>query len=303
MAPAYPTRGARMLGCAVPNPPEFVFHPDGDGFVPTELARGPWYPNTQHGSPMLALLARAVEQVPAERAAQVTRLTVDLMRAAPMSRVRAAARIVRAGSSVEVLEADLFAGDELCARASALRFRVADVAVPSDSEGSERPPELPERAAHFPWTDRRAGVPENPLQHVLEMRPVPGFESPTAWLRLRVPLVAGEANTPLVRIAFISDMTYSVPFMRTMARDREAMFRRPFVAINPDTTVNLHRPAAGEWICLDARATYDSHGAGTASARLFDQRGPIGHSSQSLLVRGIEARPESWKRFERDASD
>jgi hypothetical protein len=289
-----------MLGCAVPSPPEFVFQPDGDGFAPTELARGPWYPNTQHGSPMLGLLARAVERVPAERPSQVTRLTVDLMRAAPMSRVRTRARVVRAGSSVEVLEAELLAGDELCSRASALRFRLAEVAVP-EAPG-ERPPALPEKAMRFPWSDSR-GDGENPLQHMLEMRPVPGFESPTAWLRLRVPLVAGEANSPLVRVAFVSDMTYSVPLMRMASRDMRGMAARPFVAINPDTTLNLHRAAASDWICLDSRATYEANGAGTALARLFDERGPIGHSSQSLLVRGLEARPESWKRYEQARSD
>ena len=71
------------------------------------------------------------------------------------------------------------------------------------------------------------------------------------------------------------------------------------MAINPDTTLNLHRMPEGEWVCLDARAIYDGHGAGTASARLYDARGAIGHSSQSLLVRGFEARPESWKRWEK----
>jgi hypothetical protein len=277
--------------------PEFVFEPDGDGFVPTELARGPWYPNTQHGSPMLGLLARAVERVPVERESQITRLTVDLMRAAPLARVETRARVVRSGSSVDVLEAELAAGGEVFARASALRFRVATVAVPEELV-PERPPALPETAMRFPWSDSRGGA-ENPLQQVLEMRPVPGFESPTAWLRLRVPLVAGEANSPLVRVAFASDMTYSVPLMRMASRDVRAMALRPFVAINPDTTLNLHRPAAGEWICLDARATYADNGSGTACARLLDLHGPIGHSSQSLLVRGLEARPESWKRFER----
>lgn len=275
--------------------PEFVFEPDGDGFVPTELARGPWYPNTQHGSPMLALLARAVERLPAERDSQITRLTVDLMRAAPLSRVETRARVVRSGSSVDVLEAELAAGGEVFARASALRFRVARVVVPEERV-PERPPALPETAMRFPWSDSRGGA-ENPLQHVLEMRPVPGFESPTAWLRLRVRLVAGEANSPLVRVAFASDMTYSVPLLRLASRDMGAMSARPFVAINPDTTLNLHRPASGEWICLDARATYVDNGAGTAYARLLDERGPIGHSSQSLLVRGIEARPESWSRY------
>ena len=275
--------------------PEFVFAPDGDGFAPTELARGPWYPNTQHGSPMLALLARAVERVPAERESQVARLTIDMMRAAPMSRIHTRARVLRGGSSVEWLEAELYAGDEVFARASAMRLRVATVPVPED-HAPERPPALPEQSMRFPWSDTR-GDSENPLQRVLEMRPVPGFESPIAWLRLRLPLVAGEENSPLVRVAYASDMTYSVPLMRMASRDMRAMAARPFVAINPDTSLNLHRPASGEWICLDARATYQDNGSGTAFARLFDAHGPIGHSSQSILVRGLEARPESWKKY------
>ena len=178
--------------------PAHVFEPDGDGFLPTELAKGPWYPGTQHGSPMLALVARAVDRVPSERPVQVTRLTVDLMRAAPMSRVWTRARVVRAGSSTEVIEAELGAGDEVYVRASALRFRTAQIPVPFPDEAA---PALPEQSMRFPWGESRPDEPENPLQHVLEMRPVPGFESPTAWLRLRVPLVAGEENAPLVRVA------------------------------------------------------------------------------------------------------
>jgi hypothetical protein len=278
--------------------PEAIFHGDGDAFVPTGLARGPWYPDTQHGSPMLGLLARAVERLPSERPVQVTRLTCDLMRAAPMSPVRTRARVLRRGSSVEVVEAELLAGDEPCARASALRFRTAELWVPDGDEWSGgEPPPLPERSSGFGWEAARANDGEPALHHALELRPVPGFEAPTAWLRMRVPLVAGEPDSPLVRTAFVSDFTYSVPFIRSMSRDREALARRPFVAINPDTTLNLHRMPEGEWICLDARATYDGHGAGTAFARLYDARGAVGLSSQSLLVRGLESRPESWRRF------
>jgi hypothetical protein len=201
---------------------------------------------------------------------------------------------------VESIEAELHAGDEVCARASALRFRVADVEVPEDAEwNGGAAPELPERSSSFGWEAARGSDDLPALHHALELRPVPGFESPTAWLRMRVPLVAGEAASPLVRTAFASDFTYTVPFIRSMQRDRGAIARRPFVAINPDTTLNLHRMPEGEWVCLDARAIYDAHGAGTATARLYDARGAIGQSSQSLLVRGFEARPESWKRWEK----
>ncbi len=278
--------------------PDAIFHTDGEALVPTGLARGPWYPDTQHGSPMLGLLARSVERVPSERPVQVTRLTSDLLRAAPLAAVTTRARVLRRGSSVEWIEAELLAGDELCARATALRFRVAEVGVPHDVEWSGgSPPPLPESAGRFGWEAARDADDLPALHHALELRPVPGFEAPTAWMRLKVPLVAGEADSPLVRTAVVSDFTYTVPFIRAMSRDREALARRPFVAINPDTTLNLHRMPEGEWICLDARATYDAVGAGTATARLFDARGAIGQSSQSLLVRGLEARPESWKRY------
>ena len=78
-----------------------IFDRDGETLIPRETARGPWYPNTQHGSPMLALLARAIERHPSEKKTQVTRLTVDLSRAAPMGPVTTEScdRAVRSSSS------------------------------------------------------------------------------------------------------------------------------------------------------------------------------------------------------------
>ncbi len=36
--------------------PDAFFEPSGDGFVPTELTRGPWDPDAQHAGPPAALL-------------------------------------------------------------------------------------------------------------------------------------------------------------------------------------------------------------------------------------------------------
>src|SRR5262249_28308574 len=153
-------------------------------------------------SPMLALLARAGERVPADRGHQATRLPADLMGAARPARGEPRAGLGRGGPPVAGPGAGPGAGGGGLARAGRLRFRVAKVVVPEELV-PDRPPALPETAMRFPWSDSR-GDSENPLQHMLEMRPVPGFESPTAWLRLRVPLVAGETNSPLVRVAFVS---------------------------------------------------------------------------------------------------
>ncbi len=282
--------------------PRHLFEVDGEHLVPTDLARGPWYPDTQHGSPMLGLLARAVERVEAPRPMQVTRLTVDLMRAAPMAPVRTEARVVRGGKSNEFLDAELWADGELCARATALRTRVTELALPDDPAllGHEDPPVLPDGEGGGGWS--QGPTPEGRAAHeAFEMRPVPRFETPTVWFRLTVPLVASEATSPLIRVAAVSDFTYGISVMRRIRRDAASFERAPLVAINPDTTLNLHRPPEGEWICLDTRTHADAAGAATAMARLFDARGPVGYASQSLLVRS-SALPKSWKNYRRRTS-
>jgi hypothetical protein len=274
----------------------FLFERDGERFVPSALCRGPWYPGTQHGSPMLGLLARAVEALPSAVPMQVSRLTVDLMRAAPLGPVEARAEVRRAGKSVEFVDAILLADGVEYARANAMRFRIGDVAVPASIDGeTAQPPPIPDDDDGMGWP-KRPGQPEA-MHDCFSIRPVQGFETPTCWFRLDVPLVRGEDPSPLVRVAITSDFTYSLPIMRALRRDGELLTQRPYVAINPDTTINLHRAPRGDWLCIDTRANVDAVGAGSAGARLYDPDGPVGFATQSLLVRGPEAAPDSWKDF------
>jgi hypothetical protein len=271
-----------------------LFERDGERLVPTALARGPWFPDTQHGAPVLGLLARALESVPSERPVQVVRLTADLMRAAPLAPVEVSARLHRAGKSVEYVEASLTANGEEYARATGMRIRLAELVVPEPVDAAAEPiPPLPEPDG-LGWLPTRSG---DALHEAFDIRPVPGFATPTVWFRLGVPLVRGEPLTPLVRVALTSDFTYAVTVIRRIRRDPDFLRRPPVVAINPDTTVNLHRPMHGEWLCLDVRAHVDPLGTATAGARLYDTRGALGFATQSLLARGPEAAPKSWARY------
>jgi acyl-CoA thioesterase len=102
----------------------------------------------------------------------------------------------------------------------------------------------------------------------------------------------------LVRVAITSDFAYSLPIMRRLRTDGgQFLMRQPFVSINADTTINLHRPPRGEWLCIDTHSHVDPIGAGTAGARLYDMQGVVGFVTQSLLVRGPESAPDSWKDY------
>ena len=88
-------------------------------------------------------------------------------------------------------------------------------------------------------------------------------------------MVPGEEPSPLQRVVAAADFGNGV--------SAELDFTR-YVFINPDLTVYLHRPAVGEWVCLDASTRIGAPGVGLARSALWDTSGPIGHSLQSLLV-------------------
>jgi hypothetical protein len=241
---------------------------------------------------MLGLLARAVEQHPTNRPVQVTRLTVDFIRAAPLLPVSTPTRILRAGKTTEILEAEISANGEVYARATAMRFRLADLPVTDEAPryGHGRPMVLPS-AEEIPSTDGLDQDNADAFHMALEMRPNLASDGPAIWFRMCNPLVEGEALTPFVRTAIVADWTYAVPIVHRALSGHEMEDERSLSAINPDTSINLHRPTEGEWVCLDAHVYYGDLGAGTAVAQLFDLRGPIGHASQSLLIREGERMP------------
>jgi len=100
-------------------------------FRPTELTRGPWDPGLQHAGPPAGLLGRAVERLGDRADLQVARVTFEIMRPPPIAELEVAARLLRAGRSVELVGATLRAGEAEVMRATALRIRTADLDLPA----------------------------------------------------------------------------------------------------------------------------------------------------------------------------
>lgn len=260
-------------------PDEALFVPDGEGFAPTALARGPWSPDAQHGGPPAALAARCCERTPGGDGMQVVRVTVELLRPVPLTPLRADARVVRPGRRVQLVEASLRAGDVEVLRATALRLRQQALPLPAGLERPAPPPGPATGGASVPpWS----GALWRPAFHAdaVEHRFVAGsFASPgpaTDWIRLRVPLVAGEPTSPLCRAVAAADFGNGVSWI--LSRNDGWSF------VNPDLTVYLHRHPAGEWVCLQAVTRVEPDGIGFAESRLWDEQGPLGRAVQSLLV-------------------
>ena len=257
------------------------YEPAGDGYRATELTRGPWDPDAQHAGPPAALVARELERLDgAEGAggpAHIGRITFEILRPVPIATLAVEARVVKPGRRVELCEATLSDERGPLIRATAWRLRTGSVQLPADVAGpAEDGPSGPESAEpgdFFP-TGQEVGY-----HTAMEYRFVSGaFLEPgpaVVWMRARVPLVAGEGPSPLVRVMVAADSGNGVS---------AALDWREFLFINVDLTVHLHRYPAGEWVCLDAVTLPEKTGVGLADTLLRDERGRIGRAAQTLLV-------------------
>lgn len=254
-----------------------LFVRDHEFLVPTIYTQGPWNPQAQHGGPVCAALAWLIESIPTLVPMQVSRFTFDLFRAAPLTRLGTSTRVVREGKRLQVVEAVLLDGDTPVARGAAMRLRQADLAEVADHPQRPRdmvaPPSgnvtalRPDVAARIGFlrgieVDRIAGTPG-------------GGPPSITWYRSRVPLVEGEAMSPLQRLSLFADFTSA----SALYLDHAA-----YSAINPDVTVQVLRPPVGEWICVDGTTEAGANGVGHSRASLYDTGGFVASASTSQLI-------------------
>jgi hypothetical protein len=249
-----------------------LFIRKGNAFEPTELTRGPWDPNAQHGGAPAALIAGELQRFAPDR--PFARIALHLMKPVPLVPLTVDIAVDRDGRRARRLRADLKAGDEIVSFAYALQIQgdpepVPEVALCGQIAQGPADGELVPRFSD--WTMFGGdGV---------EVRFVKGgFYDPgpaTAWFRLKVPVVDDEPPTALQRAMAAADFGNGIS---------AAVGWDQFTFVNPELTVFLLREPEGEWVGNDAVTAIDPGGIGLADATLLDAHGPFGRAMQSLYV-------------------
>ena len=257
-----------------------LFAREGDAYVATELAQSSWDPHAANGGSVLALLGHWLDEVPALVPMTLSRLTADLMRPVPLGRpLSVTATVVREGRKIQLVDLHLFAGDVLHARASALRLRDADLTgrddLPTGTPVSTAAPLVP--PDEVPSMRERPGWTAGWMDGV-DMRYAPSRDGTTtgAWIRLEVPVVAGEPVRPTARLALGLDFANNtgVDFGPGAA-----------TTINPDVTAHLLRQQIGEWVAITGLTRFTpALGRGVVTATLSDDHGAFAAVTIGQLV-------------------
>jgi hypothetical protein len=253
---------------------EAVYMPEDELLVPTELARGPWDAEAQHGGAPAALIGWALERENDDPAQQFTRVSLDLLRPVPL-RPLAVTVSKTGGRAVGRWEATLQSEGKTLVRARALSCATkavggastracARLAFPREDDRLRIPGMLEYRSFHY--TAMRGRLAEGSIS-------TPGPAS--VWFCLSCPLIAGEPPAPLSRVLAAADFGSGISW--------ELSFER-YAYLNADLSVHLHRLPRGEWIGVAAQMSVGSRGVGLAQSALFDREGQLGTALQTLVV-------------------
>ena len=237
-----------------------LFRRQGDLFVPSLLTTGPWRRDAMHGGPPGGLIG-VVAEAALEEGEVLASVQMDLEKPVPIVPLRVAVNRRSLSRRVSHLVVQLFAGDERVVSAKVLVLRsqpVETIAPPAL--------ELPALESLRPMDWSESDSRDYPIFHrdVVEHRVARGgygvTEPTAAWLRLCVPVVAGETSSPIAELLSVADFGSA---LSTMVAPGTGMG-----LINVDVNVSLFRQPKGPWFFLDALGRVGSDGIGLATTAI-----------------------------------
>ncbi len=247
---------------------------DGSRFEATAHVGGAWDPADQHIAPAMGLLAHVVEL---DRDARRTdglvlaRLSYDIHGTIPVDVVDTEVRVLRAGRTIELVEALLRHGGRIALSLRAWLMRRYDTTVLAGSALSSipGPEEMPSWDPSAVWPGGFVASLE-----VRRAEVEPGRAA--FWMRPSERLVEGEPVGVTPRAAALFDLANG---MTVRADPREVVF------LNVDLSAHLLDAPDGEWLGFDTTVSFGDGGLGITASTIHGVRGAIGTVSQMLTVR------------------
>lgn len=274
---------------------DHVYFREGRIFTPTQWAGSPWSEGLQHGGPVNALFALALEEAAAVADLRIVRLTVDLFRPVPRVPLELDWRFIRRGRRLANVEATLSlpGSSEPISRATGVLLKPSE-GVPTSWRNTPPPPPELERLETVEFMPKayRRHVPEG-FHWSFEVRMGSDEHGPAAWITTPLDLLPGRRMSPIERSAAVADLTFGLSG-RSLLRERIVdvdAWRVPM--INTDTTIYWERPPVGEWFGFRNALLTDHEGIGLAEVDLSDSRGRLGRSLQAMLANPLPTKEGS----------
>lgn len=247
----------------------YYFTADGETFLPSGLARNPWFANAVAGGPIAALIGHIVESAGFDPDFEICRLTIDILGIVPRAPLLPRIVPVRQGRQAQLYRIELLAADRLVAQAHVLLARYLDTPAFPSPQPHPAPEDVPED--NFLIGASMAGA--------ITTRPIMGrVREPgrgVSWMRMDGEVVAGLPASPFVKACLFADFGNGVG---------NATFAHEWSYANLDISIQFFRMPRGDWFLLDAFTEGAGNGHALAQTVFADAGGVYAKGTQTIFV-------------------
>lgn len=245
--------------------PTSLLRRDGERYLPTVRANGPWGPGTMSGLAVSGLIGYVAEQALGTDGFTGTRLTVDLSRMATLDELTTECEVLREGRRLRLADVAVTQNGRQVAQGRVVFVRPSPTPV---GKVWSDPVTLPPPPADDPtWLDGPRAFSDEGGGGIFDFDL---WRDPTLrkllWFRAGYDLIEGEPMSGFVRAACVADAAN--PLTNWGSEGLEF--------VNSDVSMMLVRPPVGEFIGLVARDRQVDNGVSVGSATMHDQQGPVG---------------------------
>lgn len=243
-------------------------------FRATHEVQGAWNTAEQHIAPSIGLLAHLVEadhRARRDERLMLGRVSYDILGVLPIDVVDVEIEVVRAGRTIELVEATLRHGGRPAVILRAWFMQHTDTTAIAGGGLDPMPPL--ETHAHWNMGEVWPGAFVRSID-VQRSEERPGKVS--AWIMPHLPLLDDEEVSATARALGLIDLANGLTQLVPVG---SAFYP------NVELTAHLFRVPDAGWIGLDTTVTFGAAGTGLTHSILNDAAGPFGVSMQGLTVR------------------
>lgn len=248
-----------------------------DRYLPTDHAGGAWRDDELHLAPVAGLVIHHLErwrEANVDASLDYSRFTFEVLGQIGKQEISLSTEVVRAGRTIELVEATAIIGDRVTIRARAWLLQRSDTADVAAHEFAPMPApdECSDASSLLDW-------PGGFIRSLSALQ-APGRRAgrAKAWISSEYDLVAGEPSQPLAEYAKLLDTANGIG-----VRQEPNAWMFP----NVDLTLHFFARPTGRRVGLDTRVAFGSEGIGVTSSVMHDERGPVGTIQQSLTLRRL----------------
>lgn len=242
-------------------------------YRPNIHAQGAWNPHEQHMAAATGLLCAELENFQPREHMRIGRISLDIFGLISFGEFSIRTRVVRAGKTIELIEAEMQADHKTCIIARAWRMQTQDTTsiagVEDQSIGTAQQCAVWDEMKKWPGgfiqsTHTRANA---------EHRRGKGI----VWMSNDCEMIEGQSTSDFVKLMGMVDTANGVVSRIDPAQG--------WAYPNLDLQIHVLRNPQGKWLGIEAVQQFGEDGIGLTSAVLHDEQGPFGRSEQILTLR------------------